>query len=308
MIGGLAFVGLAAPAVGLAKATHPPEDPWESFNRKSFAFSMRVDRTLIAPLSRFSAGLTPGPIGKAIHNIVVNLSEPVVMANDVVQARLRPAVKSAMRLVVNSTIGLLGAVDVAAKLGVPHHPNGFGDTLGRYGVKPGPYVYVPVLGPSTVRDLFGSGVDDFSNPIIAIRYPYRNEAYLTLQVVAALDERARAGPELRALLEGATDPYATLRSTYLQMREAEIRGQASLPSLPDIPSAPAAMDPPVSAGGAAAPGDATAQAPVSEAPQQLQPQATDGPSPPAGDAPPSPPPGPATPPAAGPPPAGPAPA
>ena len=245
MLCGLAGLLLLGPAGAWADASrHPPEDPFESLNRKSFAFSMALDRKLIAPLSRLSAGLTPGPLGRAIHNIVVNLSEPVVLINDLLQTHLRPAAKAGARLVVNSTIGLLGAVDVAARLGLRHHPNGFGDTLGHYGVKAGPYLYVPVLGPSSVRDLFGSAVDQFSNPLLSIRYPYKSEVYLGVAVFGGLDERARRGPELTALLSSAADPYATLRSTYLQAREAQIRGDASLPELPDIQSAPAAPEPP----------------------------------------------------------------
>jgi phospholipid-binding lipoprotein MlaA len=282
------------------RGAHPPEDPWESFNRKSFAFSMKVDRAVIAPISRLSASLTPGPIRSGIHNIVVNLSEPVVLANDLIQVRFRRALKSAARLVVNSTVGLLGILDVAGHIGIPHHPNGFGDTLGRYGVRPGPYLYVPILGPGTVRDLFGSAVDDVSNPIGYLHFPYRTDANLGLHLVEALDERARAEPELQALLSGAADPYATLRSTYLQMREAEVRGQAELPALPDIPSAPATIDP--AAAQSPGPEPAPAQQPRSDASgaaesDAIAPLAPEAPPPASAAAPPSPPPSPATPPA-----------
>jgi phospholipid-binding lipoprotein MlaA len=239
-------MAVLAPEAGWARTPHAitaatPGDPWERSNRRVFAFNQRLDRAVIAPLSRLTSALTPGPIGKAIHNFVVNLHETVVILNDLLQARPGPAVRSAIRLVVNSTIGGLGAVDVAKALGVPAHKNGFGDTLGRWGAGPGPYLVVPVLGPSTVRDLFGSAVDDATEPLITVDFPYRTEVDITVSVIGGVNERAGVGKELDALLSGAADPYATLRSSYLQSREAEIRGETALPPLPDIENA---MPPP----------------------------------------------------------------
>ena len=243
-------IAALAPAAAWARLPHAaeggtPGDPWEKFNRRVFAFNQRLDRALIVPLSRLTSGLTPGPIGRAIHNFVVNLHEPVVIVNDLLQARPGPAVRSAFRLVVNSTIGALGAIDVAKALGDPMHKNGFGDTLGRWGAGPGPYLVVPVLGPATVRDLFGSAVDDATEPIETIDFPYRTEVDITVSVLGGLNERTEVGKDLEALLSGAADPYATLRSSYLQSREAEIRGEKALPPLPDIEDAtpPAAPGP-----------------------------------------------------------------
>jgi phospholipid-binding lipoprotein MlaA len=260
------MIAALAPVAGLAR-THPApgatsDDPWERFNRRVFALNQRIDRAVVGPLSRLTSGLTPGPIGRAIHNFVVNLHEPVVIVNDLLQARPGPAVRSAFRLVVNSTIGALGAIDVAKALGDPVHKNGFGDTLGRWGASPGPYLVVPVLGPSTIRDLFGSAVDDATEPIQFISFPYRTEVDITVSIVGGLNERAEVGKELEALLAGAADPYATLRSSYLQAREAEIRGEKALPPLPDIedatppPGTPQAF-PPVTATPEAPAGAAT---------------------------------------------------
>ncbi|MDB5481972.1 MAG: VacJ family lipoprotein, partial [Caulobacteraceae bacterium] len=252
----LLTIALLAPVAGWAR-THgaaggTPGDPWERTNRRIYAFNQRLDRALIVPMSRLTSGLTPGPLGKAIHNFVVNLHETVVILNDLLQARPGPAVRSAFRLVVNSTIGGLGAVDVAKALGDPAHKNGFGDTLGRWGATPGPYLVVPVLGPSTIRDLFGSAVDDATEPLITVDFPYRTEVDITVSIVGGLNERAEVGKELDALLAGAADPYATLRSSYLQAREAEIRGEKALPPLPDIedgtpPSGAPQAFPPVTA-------------------------------------------------------------
>lgn len=237
---------------------HAPGDPWERLNRRVFALNQMLDKALIRPLSKLAGGLTPGPVGKAIHNFLVNLNEPVVIVNDLLQARPGPAIRSAFRLVVNSTVGGLGAIDVAKALDVPSHPNGFGDTLGRWGFGPGPYLVVPVLGPSDVRDLFGSVVDDATLPLQSINYPYRTEVDITLTVVGGLDQRNDVAADLDALLNNADDPYATLRSSYLQSREAQIRGPLALPPLPDIEDGPAP------AGTAAAPaGPAPVVAPPS---------------------------------------------
>lgn len=228
---------LASLAPGMASAQAAksvPEDPFEAFNRKIFAFSVKLDQMIVAPVARVSVGLTPAPVTKAIHNIIVNLSEPVVILNDLLQGRAQGVIKSGTRFVVNSTFGLAGALDLAAGAGLRHEPNGFGDTLGRYGVRPGPYLFVPLLGPSNFRDLLGTAVDQVSTPLIYVRFPYRTQADVALTVMGGLDERAEAGPQFKALLEGAADPYATLRSTYLQARQAEIRGDVGLPPLPDI--------------------------------------------------------------------------
>jgi phospholipid-binding lipoprotein MlaA len=234
--------GSLTPDAAWARARPPaegavPVDPWEKFNRGVYAFNQKIDKAILVPLSKLTRGLTPGPLGRAIHNFLVNLNEPVVMVNDLLQAKPGRAIRSAFRLVVNSTIGGLGAIDVAKALGQPAHKNGFGDTLGRWGAVPGPYMILPVLGPATVRDVFGSIVDDLTLPLQIIDYPYRLEVDVTVSIVGGLNERSEVGPELDALLAGAADPYATLRSSYLQAREAQIRGEKALPPLPEIEEA-----------------------------------------------------------------------
>ncbi len=229
-----ALAALTTLAPACVDARTATDDPFETFNRKSFALSIRLDRYIVGPVAKLSTGLIPMPLARAIHNIIVNLSEPQAILNDILQLRPEQTIKETTRLVVNTTIGLAGAIDVAAGAGIHHEPNGFGDTLGRYGVKPGPYLFVPILGPSDFRDLVGAGVDQGSSPMVYISFPYRTAINLSLAAAGGLAQRADAGPELDALLDSAADPYATLRSTYLQSREAEIRGETALPPLPDI--------------------------------------------------------------------------
>jgi phospholipid-binding lipoprotein MlaA len=240
---GAALPAMSAPGHPAARPAHNP-DPFERFNRAGFALNQALDKALIRPFALLSRGLTPGPIGHAIRNFLSNLGEPVVILNDVLQVRPVRAVKTSVRLVVNTTVGLLGAIDVAQHIGIRFHPNGFGDTLGRYGVGPGPYLFLPLLGPSDVRDLVGAGVDSVSTPLFWAEYNYKTEIDVSLGLAGGLSQRSEADADLKALLSDAADPYATLRSTYLQDRQGEIDEKHTLPPLPDIGDPEPATPPP----------------------------------------------------------------
>ena len=225
------FVGSAADHSWAAT----PGDPYEKFNRKQFELQEKFDRYTIGPLTHLYRALTPGVIGKAIHHILVNLREPEVFINDMLQLRPARAASTAVRFAVNTTIGLGGMIDVAGKTGLPHHLNSFGDTLGHYGVRPGPYLFLPMVGPSTVRDLIGNIADGVMNPLHFVKYPNRQQVSVSLAVVGGLDAFRMSEGDLRALLSNAADPYATLRSTYLQNRAAEISGETVIPvTLPNL--------------------------------------------------------------------------
>ncbi len=232
----------------LAAATRhlPPagaDDPWEKLNRVGFAIEGKLDHWIIGPLAHLYKFLTPGPIGKGIHNLVTNLTEPVVTVNGILQLRPKRATESAGRFLVNSTVGLAGLIDVAAKEGHPHRPNSFGDTLGRYGVAGGPYIFYPLGGPSTVRDTVGEIVDTVVDPVHLLNYRFRTEISIGVAVARGLDQRVENEADFETLLSNAADPYATLRSTYLQARDSEVRGGDVTPTdlpdldLPDLPPA-----------------------------------------------------------------------
>jgi phospholipid-binding lipoprotein MlaA len=255
-----ALVVSATPAVGAAapaKSDHMAGDPWERINRVAYAFQNALDRLIIHPAANLFHALSPGPIGQGVHNVVVNLSEPVAFFNDVMQLKFKRAGVPVGRFVTNSTIGFLGLFDVAGHLGLQHHDNEFGVTLGHYGVGPGPYMYVPLVGPTTVRDLIGGGVDIVIDPFHWLGYTNRTEIGVTRALVGGLDTRVMTDAQMRALLSDATDPYATLRSVYLQNKQSEIQGGGvpvqSLPSFDDPAPAP---PPPASAGATPIDGDA----------------------------------------------------
>ncbi len=227
-------------------------DPFEKFNRAGFAIEGVLDRFVIGPLAQAYHILTPGPIGRGIHNVVTNLSEPMVIVNSVLQVRPKRAGRAAARLAINSIFGVAGLIDLAAGDGLPHRPNSFGDTLGRYGMGAGPYLFYPLGGPSSVRDTIGEIVDITADPVHLVNYAYRTEVSVAVGVAHGLDQRVRSEADLKALLSDAADPYATLRSTYLQVRQAEVEGGTGLPAtLPDfdLPTTPAPGDGPAASAG-----------------------------------------------------------
>ena len=233
-----------------ANGPRSPEDPWEKINRRFYATQQNVSR-LFVPVASLYHFLTPGPIGVAIHNMVLNLGEPPVIANHVLQGRLRDAAREILRVTFNSTVGIGGAIDVATPNGLPRKDNDFGITLGRWGLGAGPYLYLPLVGPSTLRDLAGFGVDVALNPLTWTRFPGHATLSITSTVVGGLDRQVQAAPQLEAIVSTAADPYATLRSVYLQSREAQIRGESAPPALEpmeDEPSANPPATPPSSSG------------------------------------------------------------
>jgi phospholipid-binding lipoprotein MlaA len=243
----ITLVGFGAALAATEARAQTPDDPYERINRRFYASAMHVNMKYFTPLVRIYHALTPGLIGVAIHNMVTNLSEPVAIVNDVLQVRLKAAGRDTLRVATNTSLGIGGMIDLAGREGIPHHDNDFGITLGVWGVKPGPYLFVPFLGPSTVRDSIGSGVDVLLNPFTYIRFPGRLTLQYTTAVVGTLDKRLNSQAQLDALTADAADPYATLRSVYLQSREAEVRGENAAPELPPLdepaPATPASPQP-----------------------------------------------------------------
>jgi phospholipid-binding lipoprotein MlaA len=240
--------GAAAPGGGTQAAPLAAphrHDPFEGLNRGLYRLGDVLDRGIVHPILAGYRRLAPRPVRRAVHNVVTNLDEPVVFVNDVLQAHPKTAAKTAARFFANSTVGVGGIFDAASTAGLPHHDNGFGSTLGRWGVGPGPYIYVPLLGPTTARDLAGDGVDWVTDPFSWAHFNNSHAIGVAETGVSLLDEREQADAELRALKTTAVDPYATLRSAYLQSRAAEVKGgEADIEELPELPELPAPDAPP----------------------------------------------------------------
>lgn len=215
---------------------HTRGDPLEGVNRKLFSVHNFFDRILFRPVAMVYKAIVPKPLRTGIRHVFSNLDEPVVFVNDLLQLKPKRAVRTFARFVINSSIGIGGVLDVAKKAELPHRPNGFGDTLGRYGVGPGPYLFIPFIGPTDLRDMFGGSADGALLPA-AVGFPFdRREYTIPRSVLTGLDQRVESDADLKALYAGAADRYATLRSVYLQSRVAEIdeiRHGAATPKLDD---------------------------------------------------------------------------
>jgi len=210
--------------VSAVKPPHARGDPLERFNRAMFDAHQKFDRAVLRPVAMGYKHAVPKPVRSGLRNVLSNLTEPIVFLNDLLQLKPGKALRTLGRFVFNSTLGLGGLIDVAKLPGfkLPHRPNGFGDTLGYYGVKPGPYLFLPFVGPTDLRDLLGGQADGLVLPV-AVGDPFdRIEYQVPKGVIGGLDQRAEADQDLNALFGTAVDPYATLRSVYLQDRAGEI--------------------------------------------------------------------------------------
>lgn len=190
-----------------------PADPLEPVNRGIFKFNRGADRYVMRPVARTYRSYVPGEIRAGVHNFIDNLLYPTVIVNDVLQAKFAQGGKDLGRFLVNSTVGIVGIMDVATPLGLPRNNEDFGQTLGRWGVGEGWYLMLPLLGPSSNRDLIGRGGDYFTNPTTyADTYPG-----LAVTATDAVDSRARLLDADR-LLDEQIDPYVFIRTVYLEHR------------------------------------------------------------------------------------------
>ena len=201
----------------------PKNDPMMGVNTASFELAQEVDRAVIEPLAMAYKKALPKPARIGLGNFIRNISAPIVFINDLLQLKPGRAFKTLGRFVINSTIGVGGLIDVAKNkpFHLPYRHNGFANTLGYYGVKPGPYFFVPFLGPTTLRDLVGGAVDGVVMPY-GIGAPF-NKLYYTLPngAIRSLNRRVEFDCQLKTIRASA-DPYAAERAYYFKKREAEI--------------------------------------------------------------------------------------
>jgi len=202
--------------------TDTDNDPAEKVNRAIFKVNLAADHAVIRPVAEAYTDHVPELVQQGIHNVVQNLKEPGVAINDLLQGNVDHAWQAAQRLAVNSTVGVAGIVDVASKWGVPPHKADFGQTLAVWGVGEGPFVELPLLGPSNPRDTLGTAVDMALNPLTFIGGAPATYASVATGGANAVDTRAQHLQDLDALEKNSLDYYATLRSVYRQHRDAEI--------------------------------------------------------------------------------------
>ncbi len=211
------------------------EDPWEPINRKVQGFNDGLDVAVFGPVTHLYLR-APNDVRRGLGSAVRNLREPRWTLNALAQGHGHQAAVSAARFATNSTVGVLGLVDVAERVGLAPQPADFGQTLGRYGLRPGPYLVLPILGPHNVRDAVGRLVDTLTDPVSLAAGGLGTTFGGSRLAVSALDYRADADPALAALSDAA-DPYVVMRSAYLQQRDALVRqARGEDEALPDFPS------------------------------------------------------------------------
>ena len=221
---------LSLAAAGCSSAPpDQPYDPLESLNREFFQFNHTLDKRAAVPAASFYHSALPEPVRVGIHNFVTNLSEPVNLANDLLQGEFTVAGDTVARFGINTTVGVVGVVDAATDYGFPDDPQDFGITLGKYGVPGGPYLVLPLLGPETPRDLVGHYADSFFVPTRYFRFSGKAWVSLGLSGLNLLDQRSRALPALRDIERTSLDYYATTRYLYLQTRENRIHNGKMVP-------------------------------------------------------------------------------
>jgi phospholipid-binding lipoprotein MlaA len=205
-----------------------PADPLEPLNRATFRFNDTLDRHIAQPVARTYNRVVPRPVRTGVDNFFSNLGDVTVMFNDFAQLRLMDGMNDLMRVAVNSTFGLLGVLDIATPAGIAKRDQDFGLTLGHYGVPTGPYLVLPLFGPSTFRDATGFGVDQYAAPVNWTRPAVRN----TLWGVDFVSTRARYLNATNLLEQAALDRYLFVRDGYLGRRRALLEQGKEAP-LPD---------------------------------------------------------------------------
>jgi phospholipid-binding lipoprotein MlaA len=218
-----------------SSAAAPAGDPWEGMNRDLYALHEGVDKALLEPVARGYRAVTPGILRGGVLNFLRNLRGPVIFANDILQGEVGRAGTTAGRFVVNTTIGVAGIFDPAASMGLERHDEDFGQTLAVWGVPSGPYIFVPVLGPSTVRDGAGRIVDVVFDPLSWAEFDDVGAARAARTVTAGIAAREGVIEAVDDVRENSLDPYVSVRSSYALLRQSAIQnGRDEVPDLPEL--------------------------------------------------------------------------
>ena len=212
----------ACASTSVPNAGSDPRDPYENYNRAMFEFNRKLDENVLKPVATGYVNVLPSFVRTAVGNFFANIGDVWTAVNNYLQGKPKDGTTDVTRVIFNSTIGIAGLIDVATPMGLPKHDEDFGQTLGVWGAKSGPYVVLPFFGSSTLRDTMAKPVDWYGDPLTASNdVPVR--AKNSGRALRIVDDRA-ALLETSNLLEGAAlDPYQFFRDAYLQRRESRVR-------------------------------------------------------------------------------------
>lgn len=210
-------LGLGLPPVMAEEAAAHNPDPWEGFNRKVFVFNDAADRWVLKPVAKGYQWIAPQFVEDGVGNFFNNLGEVSNVVNNLLQGKFVDSASDGGRLLINTTVGVVGFFDVASRWGLPRHEEDLGQTLGHWGVNSGPFIMVPLLGPRTVRDGLGNFGDYYTNPVTYVE-PTRSRNQIS--AVGVIDLRAQL-LKAEELISG--DRYIFMRDAYLQRREFLVR-------------------------------------------------------------------------------------
>lgn len=255
-------------------AQKSPADPWEKLNRGTHRFNNAVDRAVLKPVATAYRDHVPQPVRTGVANVLDNLEQPSIIVNQFLQGKVFAGLQDTGRFMLNSTFGLAGLFDLATRAGVDKHDEDFGQTLGVWGVPSGPYLEIPFLGPSTVRDVPGRAVDAFNLNTLGDEIPLlKNDWFEYSRIgLSAIDSRAEL-LSLDRLRAQAFDEYVFVRDAWLQRREYNVRDgdvpeEEPLEEFPDeeMPGDQPPQDEPPPAGDEPAPSEETEAATPPPAP------------------------------------------
>lgn len=200
-------------------ATMTGKDPFETFNRSMYALNNDLDRALLKPLAETYKVITPEPVNKGVTSFFNNIDDVLVVVNDLLQFKFKQAGADTSRLFINTTIGVLGVIDVAKDFNLPKRYEDFGQTLGWWGFKPGPYLVLPFLGPSSFRDALGRPVDSLADPRVYFRDEKYKNMFWASTGLQLVDMRADLMELEQVLDTSSIDNYSAIRDAYIQRRE-----------------------------------------------------------------------------------------
>ncbi len=233
----LAVVALSAllGACSTTPGVDDQNDPFEPVNRQIFDFNRSLDNRVALPVATFYHSVAPEEFRDHLHYFLSNLHLPVTFANDVLQGHFERSGEAIGRFAANSTLGVAGVFDVATDWGMPQHDEDFGQTMGYYGVGEGPYLVLPLTGPSVPRDIAGGFVDHYLDPLGYLHFHDKFIWSWTRDALSFVDTRSRSVDSLREIQRTSIDLYATTRSLYRQSRDNAIRnGEVDVTGLPDF--------------------------------------------------------------------------